>query len=196
MNMRYLIGLLLMCGWISASQAQEIRGGYVGVSAGVFSFRDDDGELGLRFSDTTGAYRLIGGYHFNSNYALEAGLARTGDLSEGFSFVDPNFGNVAFKLAADYEIRTLRLLVLAPFGNVSMFGGGGYYDSKLNATFSLSSASESLSERDSLSDDGFTVVGGVQFDLDRISIRGEYEWFNTSGGIEMSNFAAVVLFRF
>ena len=45
------------------------------------------------------AYRIIGGYRFNDNFALEGGWGKTGDLEESFTEVIPPFGTVTLNLS-------------------------------------------------------------------------------------------------
>ena len=45
-------------------------------------------------------------------------------------------------------------------------------------------------------DDGLTAMGGIQFDMRRVSIRGEYEWFDTDDGVDAQSLNVAVIFRF
>jgi OmpA-OmpF porin, OOP family len=194
--MQRLVCSLLLFGLAFTAQAQEIRGGYVGLALGAFDFRQNDEAIGLGFSDTTSSYRILGGYQFNSNYAVEAGWGATGDIKESFRVNNPFFGNQSLDISVDYEIATVRGLAIAPFSSVTIFGGVGYYDAKSTLGVRYQDALETLTFSESDSDGGATIIGGVQFELRRIAIRGEYEWFDTDGGVDAYNVGVVVLLRF
>ncbi len=186
-----MLGFVACLALVGAAQAQEIRGAYLGAAYGLVSF-DERIELPevaiIPVSDTAGAYRLLGGFQLNSNYAIELGWTKTSGLSEDLGA----FLNVD----AEFEAATLRGIALAPFGSLSMFGGLGYYDATIRTdiVFNLIDGPLRFSTKDS--DSGLTAVGGIQFDLSRISIRGEYEWFDTDGNTDASSLNIGVLFRF
>ena len=184
----------MLLGWISAAQAQEIRGGYVGLSYGSFDFTSDQ-EFGFVISDSAGAYRAFGGYQLNSNYAVEATWGKTDDIKEGFGLVDPVFGNVSLDLMVDYEIATVRFLGMAPLSSISIFGGGGFFDANFNRSVHYQDAFEVIDIADSDSDSGLMILGGIQFELRRIAIRGEYEWFDTDN-VEATTITVSALLRF
>lgn len=200
--MRKLFGLAALGCWATAAQAQEPHGPYVGVSAGSFSFeQNQDGPLGIPFSDSSAAYRLFGGYQLNSVYGIEAGWAKAGDFTDTLRVYDQTGGELRLEMAADYEIATLRFVALAPFSSINMYGALGYYDAKLNVRGRLSTPTDVveavvIEAEQHTSDSGATVAGGVQFDLKRFSIRGEYEWFNTKSSVRASNFSVGILFLF
>lgn len=194
--MRFILAVAMALIFATGVQAQEIRGGYVGASLGSFNFRDDGETVGLRISESAASYRVVGGYHFNSNYALEAGWGATGDLSETFRGFDQQGNPASLEVEGDYEIASVRFMVLAPFAGISMFGGAGYYDATRTMSVRFASAGGDMLDTSEHSDSGVTAVGGVVFELDRLAIRGEYEWFDTDGDIEATNISVGVLFRF
>ncbi len=198
-----LVAALAASCWAGAGRAQEYRGPYVGASIGEFSFTQKDIGVvslpgyGVPLSDNGGAYRLFGGYQLNRYYAIEAGVAKTKDFTESYG-PSPYQGEiVAESLQANYEISTLRLIALAPFSSVNMFGGVGYYNAnlKIDGQFYENGAITQTGAYKH-SDGGLTVAGGVQFDLARFSIRGEYEWFDTKNSTRASSFNIGVLFVF
>jgi OOP family OmpA-OmpF porin len=194
--MRGVWGLAVLLGLSAAAQAQEIQGGYVGVSAGYFQYQESAENLGLPIEDSTSSYRVFGGYQFNDYYAVEAGWQATGDIKEGFNFLDPTFGSISFNVRADYEIATLRVLAMAPLQTMSIFGALGYYDSTLSVSLRLQDAFDTFEASEQTSGDGVTVAGGMQWELDRVAIRAEYEWFDTDGNVDANNLGVSVLFRF
>ena len=193
--MRWFPGLTLLFGLAAAGQAQEITGGYVGLSLGSLSYKEKD-DFGFVISDSTASYRILGGYHFNSYYALEAGWGATGGVTETFRGFDSLGNPASLEFETEQEIATLRLLMFAPFDALGVFGGIGYYDATLETTVTFETPVEvqRMSTKDG--DDGAMVVGGIVFELRRIAIRGEYEWFDTSGDVDTTNLGVTVLFRF
>jgi len=198
--MRYVIGLLLVVGFAASAEAQYLGGGpYAGVSLGSFTYRDSGENLGMRISDSTSAYRVLGGYRFFSGvYAIEGSWGRSGSFGERIDFFDPTAGNVSIEAGGEYEIAAVRFLALAPFSNVNMFGGIGYYDATLDAEARIQTQNpaevQTLTGVDK--DDGLTAIGGIQFDMRRLSIRGEYEWFDTDDGVDAQSLNVAVIFRF
>lgn len=176
------------------AEAQDISGPYVGVGAGLFNFEGDE-EIGIRISDGAGIYRIVGGYQLNSNYAIEAGFARSTDVKEQLFFAN-QLGNVfTIDLGVETEIKTLRVLALAPFSGLGMFGSVGYYDADFTTTFSLNDPVNPQRGSFEQSDSGVMVAGGIQYEWSRVALRGEYEWFDTDD-IDATAINLVAVFRF
>lgn len=194
--MRWIGGLLALLGCAAGAEAQEPHGAYAGASLGYFSYEEGGENLGAPISDGAGAYRIVGGYQFNSVYALEAGWGRSGRFSESFSAFDPSVGELSLELSGEYEISTLRFIAFAPLSNFGMFGGAGYYDTTLDASSRFESPVELDVQSGEITDDGLTAVGGFQFELDRFALRGEYEWFDADSGVEAQSFNFTALVRF
>lgn len=189
--MRHFLGFIVFFGLVAGAQAQEVRGGYLGAAVGSFNFKDGD----FSISDTASSYRLLGGWQFNSNYAVEAGWGESGDVSETFYGFSPN-GEARVDFERSYEIWSIRALTMAPFSSISIFGGAGYYDATLTSSNRFQDPAEIIVETEESTDNGATVVGGFQFDMRRITLRGEYEWFDTDGSIDATSLNFVALFRF
>lgn len=198
--MRYISGIVLclgLAGLAGTAEAQYLTGGpYLGVSVGSFSYREDGENLGIRVSDSTSAYRVLGGYQFRGVYALEASWGRSGTFDEELHGFSPSIGNVSLEVAGEYEVATLRFVALAPFSNINMFGGIGYFDAKADLSQRLVTPTEVQTWSGEDSDDGLTAIGGIQFDMRRLSIRGEYEWFDTDDGVDTQSLNVAVIFRF
>ena len=193
--MKYLLCLGLSLAFVQSAAAQDSReGAYMGFALGSFSYQEEDPDLGVTIvDDSATAYRILGGYRFNDNFALEGTWGKTGDLEETFAEFIPGFGNLTVNMTGDYEVLTVRALGIIPFENVSLIGGLGYYDADLNATVSVTGLGSFDAEG---SDDGATLVGGLEFNLERVDIRAEYEWFDTDNSIDASDFSVGVLFHF
>lgn len=194
--MRHLVGLLAFLGFGAAVQAQEIQGGYLGLALGSLRYDDSGENLGLPIAENTTSYRVIGGYQFNSVYSVEAGWSVSDTFGERFFAFDQNGDTVSLDIQGEYEIATLRVLAVAPFSNLNIFGGVGYYDASLEASFRFQSPDGIETQSGEGEDDGVTVVGGVQYEFRRFALRGEYEWFDTDDGVDLQSFNVGVLFRF
>jgi OmpA-OmpF porin, OOP family len=192
--MKYLICLGMSLAFVHAASAQENRGGYLGFSVGSFSYEEEDEDFGIVvIDDTTSAYRIIGGYRFNDHFALEGGWGKTGDFEENFTELVPPFGTITFSLSGEYEVLMVRALGIVPFERVSLLGGVGYYDADLDYTISVTGFGAGAGEA---GDDGATLVGGFEFNLERLDIRTEVEWFDSDDGVKAWDFSVGLLFRF
>lgn len=192
--MKYLICLGLSFAVVQGAAAQERGGAYIGFSLGSFSYEEEDPDLGVTIvDDSATAYRILGGYRFSENFAVEGGWGKTGDLEETFTEFIPGFGNLTLNMSGDYEVLTVRAVGIVPFENISLIGGVGYYDADLNATISVTGLGSFAAEG---SDDGATLVGGIEFNLERIDIRAELEWFDTESSVDASDISVGVLFHF
>ena len=189
--MKYLICLGLSAAFVYGAAAQDRAGPYAGFSAASFSFEEDDEELPFgipNIDDTTTAFRLIGGYRFSDNFALEGGWGKTGDVEESVTPI-PNF---TLNIGAEFEVLTVRALGILPFERTSVLGGLGYYDADVELTASLTGFG---SESEDTSEDGITLIGGFEFNLERVDIRTELEWFDVDDG-EAWDVSVGVLFSF
>src|SRR5690606_7458759 len=112
-------------------------------------------------------------------------------------FIDPNPvppAIVALTVGVETELKTLRVLAVAPFSGLSMFGSIGYYDAEFTTTFPLEAPSAERFELER-SDSGVMVAGGIQYEWPRTGLRGEYEWLNTDD-IDAAAINVVAVFRF
>lgn len=192
--MRRLVCLGLLIGAAAGAHAQDIEGGYVGLSYGSFDFTSDDA-FGLRLADNAGTSRVLGGFQFNDYYAIEATWAVADDIEETLRAQDPTLGNVSLRIAAEYEIATLRFVAMAPMDSFSIFGGGGFYDADATSSAHYEDDFGVLDLAEDRSESGAMVVGGIQYELRRIAIRGEYEWFDTDD-VDASLLTVSAIFRF
>ena len=187
----YLLCLALSLAFAQAAAAQDRSGGYMGFSVGSFSFAEDEDLL----DDSATAYRVMGGYRFNDHFAVEGGWEKTGDVEESFSEVIPPFGTVTLNIGADFEILTVKALGFIPFEKVSLLGGVGYFDADANIWASGTALGISQQASDQSSEDGAMLVGGLEFNLERVDIRAELEWFDVEDA-EASGINVGVLFHF
>ena len=183
----YAIFLTLFLSVSSIVQAQEDKGGFVGLTFGSLSieaYDESDFEL---FSETGDQLRLFGGYRVNSNFAFEAGWSDTSGIDDSFGGNLPCCGDVTESARVDIETLTLRAVGIIPFDRVSLFGALGYYDASFSGTYSYMDDFESISFNvgDFYDDSGATVAAGIQFDFDSgLSLRGEAEYFDTPSDVD------------
>jgi len=192
--MKHLIYLGMSLAFVHAAAAQEEnRGAYMGFSVQSFNYEEEDEELGLAIDDSSTGYRLTGGYRFSDNFAVEGGWGKTGDIQDSYTESIPPFGDFTLDITGEYEVLTVRALGIIPFDRLSLLGGVGYYDADLDLTVGIAGFGEASA---SDSDDGATLVGGLEFNLDRIDIRTELEWFDVDDGAEAWDLSVGVLFNF
>lgn len=194
--MKYLICLGLTLGFANAAIAQDRSGGYWGAFLGSFSYEEEDGDLGI-IDDKAAAYRIMGGYRFNDNFAVEGGWGKTDDVEGGFTETIPPFGTFTVNVVGEFEILTVRAVGFLPFEKVSLLGGVGYFDADIDASVDVRGPISLGGPLDaSGSDDGATLVGGFEFNFERIDIRGELEWFDVEDGSEAWDVSVGVLYHF
>ena len=96
---------------------------------------------------------------------------------------------------SDFEILTVKALGFIPFEKVSLLGGVGYFDADANIWASGTALGISQQASDQSSDVGAMLVGGLEFNLERVDIRAELEWFDVEDA-EASGINVGVLFHF
>lgn len=180
----------------SLAHAQETSGPYLGVSLGTFDYEETDPALGLRISDTATSYQVFGGYRFTQHLMLEGSWGMTSDIGETFTGTDPVLGDVSAVVEGDYEALSVRVLGVLPLRKLDLFAGLGYFDSELDASVHYEDDFGVIDVASTTSDDGATVLAGLQFDFERISLRGTYEWFDTKSNVDASDLSVSALFRF
>ncbi len=173
---------LLLCGFVSLSQAQDVDARYyAGVGLGTFDYGEDlsaiDPQLSS-FSDTTSAWKIFGGYTFSDNFGIEGSYGVTGALSQGISGTDPILGNFSLTADTDLTIFAVRAMGYHAYSWGSVFGGAGYFSGDADTTVALSIAGFASEISDSSSENGFTGLLGVQWDLSLLTLRLEYEWLD------------------
>ncbi len=187
--MRWLACLALLIAGTSTASAQEILPAYLGFSFGAIDYEEIEPNTGLVLSDEGGTYRLIGGYRFSQNFAFEGAVGETSGLKENFNLpgADP------FAVHAHYDVVTARALGMLPLKRISVLGGVGFYNSerKLSADFDGLDQFVDTERADS----GVTLVGGIQADQKSVTIRAEYQAFDTDSSVDARDLTFTVLFR-
>lgn len=89
----------------------------------------------------------------------------------------------------------MKALGFIPFEKVSLLGGVGYFDAEANISASATGFGGAGQASDQASEDGAMLVGGLEFNLERVDIRAELEWFDVDDA-EASGINVGVLFHF
>ena len=160
-TMRNLIGILGIAA-LFGTPSSFAGEAYVGASLGVLDLEDDS--AGTDFSDTTVSFKVFGGYDFNEYFALDLAFFSTLDDAE-----DTIFG-VPIEVSLDAFV--LRGVGAYPTSeNFSLLGSIGYWDGDASALGA------------SASEDGITLGIGGKYRFQAVSIRGEFEWFDSDDSI-------------
>ncbi len=163
--MKILLSVLGVAGLLAATSS--IAGeGYIGASTGIMNIKDDS--AGTGFSDRPVSYKVFGGYEANEHFALELAY---------FSTLNDASDNV-FGVPVDISLDgfTVRFMGMIPTSdNFSIVGSVGYWDGEAEA--SLLGVSATAGE------DGFTLGVGGKYRMESLSIRGEFERFDSDDTI-------------
>jgi hypothetical protein len=189
-----------LVGASATAAAQDVSGAYVGATVGNLTYTEkSDGLVATSdFDDSASAYRLYGGYRLGRRLALELGYANSDGVSDT---VDMDIGGVVpVDITSDFSMTTARALLhfpvsaeRLPFVSLSFFVGAGIYDTDVDSTGSISGES---SLAFSSTEDGSTALLGVQLDFPKVSVRGEYEWFDTESNVDLWTAGIGMIFRF
>lgn len=197
--MRWMM-VALVAGFAGPVFGQDVSGGYLGATLGDLTYTERaDGIVAQSdFDDSASAFRLYGGYRLGSRLALELGYAEADGLADTVD-MDLN-GIVPVDVSSDFTVTTARALLhfpiraeRLPFVSLSIFAGAGVYDADLKTESNISGLSMGAVES---SEDGSTAVLGVQIDFPKVSIRSEYEWFDTESTVDISSVGVGLIFRF
>jgi hypothetical protein len=180
--------------------AQDVSGAYIGATVGNLTYTEQADGLVTQsdFDDSASTYRLYGGYRLGKRLALELGYAKSDGIRDS---VDIDLGTVTtVDVVSDLSMTTARLLVHFPFNaerlpfvSLGFFAGLGVYDADVASSGGIGGSQ--LVNLDSTSD-GSTALLGLQVDFPKISIRGEYEWFDTESSVDLSTTGIGLIFRF
>ena len=179
--------------------AQDTTGTYVGVTVGNASYVEKaDGLLTQSdFDDSASAARLYGGYRFG-RLALELGYAETDGIQDTIDVVQGTV--VPVDIANDFSMTTLRAIGFfpirqerLPFISFNVFVGAGVYDASLKSGGNLGGLGLVSTES---SNDGGTALLGFQVDFPKVSVRAEYEWFDTESSVDITSAGVGLIFRF
>jgi len=180
--------------------AQDVSGAYIGATVGSLTYTERaDGLVSQSdFDDSSSTYRLYGGYRLGKRLALELGYSKSDGIEDT---VDLDLGGVVpVDLSSDFSMTTARLLMhfpinaeRLPFVSLSFFAGVGIYDADLDSSGSVGGLQLVTAQS---SEDGSTALLGLQLDFPKVSVRGEYEWFDTESSVDLWTTGIGVIFRF
>lgn len=168
----FMASMTLMCGSAYAQGAQD-RGWYLGGSIGQSSMDLEDCGGVVSCDDKDTAWRILGGYQINRNFAVELGYHQLGEASASF----PG-GRVDFEANA-IELVGIGALPLA--NNFAVYAKAGFYWGETKATGS--NALGSVDEKESNTD--LTYGVGAQYNFNpKFGIRAEWQRYANMGGEE------------
>jgi opacity protein-like surface antigen len=155
----------------------------MGVGLGRFDYERSIDTFGTLFNETASVASLYGGYRFTDHWAIEAALNSTGTAEETRDGIFYELGGPATRStitsSIEFEAIQLRATVSFPFGWGALFIGGGYYSGDLEASSRIVYEDGTITaSKIDASQAGLSVVGGAQWDLDNLSLRVEYQWWD------------------
>jgi OOP family OmpA-OmpF porin len=176
-----ILGMASAMAFAGPALAQD-TGFYGGLSFGQSSADVDCSGL-PQCDDSDTAWRILGGYRFNRNLAVELGYTDFGEVSAG----DGGANNVTAEATA-FELVAVGSLPLS--NEFSVYGKIGMFRWDVDATGTGVFAG---SESDSGTDVTFGV--GVQYDFTRqLGLRGEWQRYSADEDIDVISIG--VVFRF
>ena len=164
------MALIAAYGSAHAQVGQE-RGWYAGASIGQSSMDIEGCGGAISCDDKDTAWRILGGYQINRNFAVELGYHQLGDASASF----PG-GQVDFEATA-IELVGLGILPLA--NNFALYAKAGFYRGETEASGSNALGPVDVSETNT----DLTFGLGAQYNFNpRFGVRGEWQRYTNMGG--------------
>ena len=159
MNIRSGMVLAIAMLWAPVAFGQ---GFYFGGGIGVTQLEDEEEGIGS-FDDSPLGWRILAGYEFTENFAVEGAYVNSGEAEDTIQGVD---------IEAELKGFTVSGIGLLPVSDsVKLFGKLGYYNGETEA----SAFGVTVDEDES----GLTLGAGLRFDLgNNFAIRGEFDWFD------------------
>lgn len=188
--MKGLVVLAIILFTSASAIGQEVAGPYIGI--GIDRFDHETRDLFIRFQDESPSWKIYGGYRFGEHWALEGAYGRANDLNSSVSEFPVAADPLTLDFSVDYEFLQMR--GLRYFGN--FYVGLGLWKSEQYSVLIATPTSPFGPIRQSESDSGASIVIGGQWDLDRFSIRTEFEHFDTKNFVDVSRVGVSAHFRF
>jgi outer membrane immunogenic protein len=190
----------------TAAHAEMYSGAYVGATAGYERnsvdyaklFTDGGNPATVDKKSVSGAtFGLNVGYDYkvSENFVLGGEFAGTFSTSKNKQLITfTNLGNaqvgIDTKSRATFEL-TVRAGMLAGQKTL-LYVRGGYANSKLKATFTTNVADPVAGNNN-----GWVAGAGVQYGVsDRISVRGEFRYFDLKGPVSRTQFTGGLAYHF
>lgn len=155
--------LLITAGILILSSSFALAEGFY-AGAGIGITQIEDSEDGLTFKDSPFGWRLLAGYDFNENFAIEGSYVNSGEAEDTVEGID---------IKAELSAFTFSVVGLLPMNeSTKLFGKLGYYDGEEEVTaFGITVDDDA---------DGLTAGIGMRYQLqNQFTIRGEFDWFDT-----------------
>jgi OOP family OmpA-OmpF porin len=169
------------------AQAQVYLGAGVGVSQGKFKSSDfslDDSEIHESDSESDTAYKLIVGYKFNKNFAVEGGYTNLGKFDYKYTGTGSLAGDTG-KVKYDADAWHVSAVGILPFAErFSLFGKLGIAATKAKNHYDVNAPALGLVESGSESKSRTNLLVGVGLGYDvskNINVRTEYEDYGRLG---------------
>lgn len=176
-----ILGLASAMAFAAPAFAQDM-GFYAGLSFGQSSL-DLDCSGVPQCDDSDSAWRILGGYRFNRNFAAELGYINFGE----FTFGDGGANSVSVE-ATGFELVAVGMWPLS--NEFSVYGKVGLFRWDTDATGTgvfAGSASDSGTD--------VTFGAGVQYDFTKqFGVRGEWQRYSADDDVDV--FSVGVVFRF
>jgi OmpA-OmpF porin, OOP family len=164
-----ILGLASAMAFAGPALAQD-AGWYVGATLGQSKSKDACEGGPVDCDDKDNAWRILGGYQFNKNLAIELGYTDLGEASASGG------GFTASIEAAVWELVAVGSLPITP--NFSVYGKLGMYRGETDLTTNLPGISN---ESESNTDLTFGI--GVRWDFTKnLGLRAEYQVYQDVGG--------------
>jgi OOP family OmpA-OmpF porin len=165
------VSLALTAGSASA-QSRSDSGWYLGATIGQSTVDIEGCGGGVDCDDKDTAWRILGGYQINRNFAVELGFHEFGDASAS----GPG-GRI------DFESNAFELVGVGRFplsGNFALYGKAGFYRGETKASGStILTGPIDIKETNT----DFTFGFGLQYSFTpQLSIRGEWQRYADVGG--------------
>jgi OOP family OmpA-OmpF porin len=188
-RMKYAI-MLAAALLVAAPAAAQDQGFYAGLSIGQSAAKDACDDLvgtGISCDDKDTAWRILGGYQFNRNFAVELGYTDLGEVTASFGTLRETISSTAFELVG------VGMLPVAE--RFSVYGKLGIYrastEDETNFGFSAKESNTDI-----------TFGFGARFDITKnIAVRGEWQKYSDVGGPDIGEsdvdvISIGVLFKF
>jgi len=169
----FMASITIMYGSAYAQVGQD-RGWYLGGSIGQSSVDIEDCGGVVSCDDKDTAWRILGGYQINRNFAVELGYHQLGEASASFPGGQVNFESTAIELVG------IGALPLA--NNFALYAKAGFYRGESEATGSNVGGPINVKE----SNTDLTYGVGAQYNFNpRFGIRAEWQRYANMGGEEI-----------
>ena len=186
--------------------AQEARGPYVG--AGIAQVDYENNFFG-RFDvgETDMVPQLAVGFRFNDKLAFETVYTTEADFSQNMSgnvplFLDSNRDVAGGPYTARYtgSFDSIEVRVLSHAGEKLVLGAGLFWSDFQGRMVGTSPPIDpfdgTFEGRINDSESGFSVLIGLEFDIGRLSIRPEYEYYDLSSPADAQVFSVKLNYGF